>query len=60
MHDYLVDELRGHCFEARLNCSLLVERLLGSQAAQFVSFETPLDPRENSLDRLEVWAVRYI
>ena len=23
-------------------------------------FEPPLDPRENSLDRLEVWAVRYI
>ena len=60
MHDVLVDELRRHRVEALLNCSLLVERRLGSQAAQFVLFEPPLDPRESSFDRLEVWAVRYI
>ena len=60
VHDVLVDELRWHCFETLLNCSLLVERLLGSQAAQFVLFEPPLDPRENCLDWLEVGAVRYI
>ena len=60
MHNYLVDELLRHCFEALLNCSLLVEQILGSQAAQFVLFEPPLDPRENSLNRLKVGAVWYI